>query len=876
MEYKQGLLSKASFCLSILSILSFNVSGQFVDEFEDGDFTHNPSWQGHVQDFIVNGYKQLQLSAQGAGASYLSTPSLSINNAEWELYLEMDFNPSSSNYARIYLVSDQKNLSDPLNGYFVMVGGTEDEVSLYKQKGDKFFKIIDGEDKRLDLSKVQAKIKATRNGGGVWQLWSAVTDTAVYVKEGEVVDQEIEQSAYAGIYCAYTSTRSDKFYFDNFSVSGDPFMDTVPPVLLGVHGLFNDTLQLLFSEPLGPSSVKLENFEIAPSTGIPTNIVFDHDNGAVIKLALSKPMLSGTEYVISIKGITDMTGNVMSPFTTSFLFYIEGIPEFRNVVINELMPDPNPVVGLPDSEYIELLNVGDEAYNLMGWRIADDRTEGVLGEFILLPGSFVILSPVSDTLAFKPYGPTIGVSPWPSLNNDKDEIRLLRKDGNLIDQVNYTTQWYKSSIRNQGGYSLEMIDPFNPCSQEDNWKASMDRDGGTPGRENSVFASKPDLKGPELMQVFPKDEQTLILTFNESIDTMSLSQAEIRVNNQPISYMLTLDPAAPNSLVLSLGDPLVEGKVFVLEVLKIKDCNGNYINKEKNGFKFGLIQEADPGEVIINEVLFNPRVGGVDFVEIYNNSQKYLNAKGWILANTAVEQETGEEIVHSRSPIAQDDFLIPPETFYALTTSIAKTLAHYPKGKNMLEMANMPSFPDKAGAVIVLDAKNRQFDRFDYSDSYHSAIISDVEGVSLERIAYGKPTQDPNNWTSAASTNGFATPGEFNSQSRQLAAIEGVVKVSPSVISPNNDGFNDYTTIQYGFRNQHYVASIYVFDSEGRIVKKIAEQMSLGTTGFFSWDGTDRQQRKVKAGVYMIYFQIFDMRGETKIFKEPIVVGDKM
>src|SRR5690606_32885285 len=108
---------------------------------------------------------QLQLNATSAGISYISTPSQSINNAQWEIYLEMDFNPSSSNYARIYLVSDEQDLSSALNGYFVMVGGTQDEISLYKQKGNSFFKLIDGEDKRLDQASIQAKIidrKSTR------------------------------------------------------------------------------------------------------------------------------------------------------------------------------------------------------------------------------------------------------------------------------------------------------------------------------------------------------------------------------------------------------------------------------------------------------------------------------------------------------------------------------------------------------------------------------------------------------------------------------------------------------------------------------------------------------------------------------------------
>lgn len=872
MEPQNGLLCKALFCLSITLWVFFHAHGQFMDDFEDGLLA--PSWQGQVQDFMVNEKGQLQLNAQGAGISYLSTPSFSIENAQWEIYLEMDFNPSASNYARIYLVSDQKDLSGPLEGYFVMVGGTEDEVSLYKQKGDQIYKLIDGEDKRLDLNKVQAKIKVTRDAEGMWQLWTAAADTAVYVLEGSEFDGEIEKSAYSGIYCAYTTTRSDKFYFDNFTVSGDPFVDKMPPALLQIHSVSYDTLELIFSEPLAISTVFLESFKVTPSVGMPKSFGFHHDN-SIVKLALSNPMQVGTEYTVSVEGVADMAGNTASSLSASFIFYLEGTPGFRDVVINELMVDPSPVVGLPDAEYIELLNVGNEAYNLSEWRIADDRTEGVLEEFLLLPGGFVILCANPDTTVFRTYGPVIGISPWPSLNNDKDQIRLFDKEGRLIDQVNYTAQWYKSSIRNQGGYSLEMIDPFNPCSQEDNWKASMDKDGGTPGRMNAVFASKPDLKGPELQQVFPKDAQTILLNFNEGIDTMSLNQTEIRINGQAIRCTIALGPDA-TSLELHLETPLTERKVYWLEILRIQDCNGNYIDKEKNRFEFGLIEDAQPGEVIINEVLFNPKVGGVDFVEIYNHSSKYLNAKGWMLANTAIDQETGEEVVYSHSPISQEDFLVPPEAFLALTTSVAKTLEHYPKAKNLLEMSKMPSYPDKAGTVILLDAQNRQYDRLDYSDAYHSPIISDAEGVSLERIAYDEPTQDPNNWTSAASSHAFATPGAYNSQSRKFTPIEGEIKVSPRVISPNNDGFNDYTTIQYSFRNQHYVASVYVFDSEGRIVKAIAEQMSLGTAGFFSWDGTDQQLRRVKAGVYMVYFQIFDMTGEVRIFKEPVAVGHRM
>ena len=40
-----------------------------------------------------------------------------------------------------------------------------------------------------------------------------------------------------------------------------------------------------------------------------------------------------------------------------------------SVVIDEIMADPSPVVGLPNTEFIELKNVSAQAFNLNGWHI---------------------------------------------------------------------------------------------------------------------------------------------------------------------------------------------------------------------------------------------------------------------------------------------------------------------------------------------------------------------------------------------------------------------------------------------------------------------------------------------------------------------------
>src|SRR6478609_10837950 len=93
-------------------------SGQIQDDFSDNDFTNNPVWSGTTSQFIVNSAMQLQLSNSVAGQSYLSTPfsTTSLDGYEWQAYVKQNFSSSATNYGRVYLISDQSDLTKPLNG----------------------------------------------------------------------------------------------------------------------------------------------------------------------------------------------------------------------------------------------------------------------------------------------------------------------------------------------------------------------------------------------------------------------------------------------------------------------------------------------------------------------------------------------------------------------------------------------------------------------------------------------------------------------------------------------------------------------------------------------------------------------------------------
>ena len=118
---------------------------QFTDDFSDGDFTNNPAWIGDIGNFEVDTVFQLHLNDTITNVASLSTESKAIENGSWEFEVKMDFSPSTSNFSKIYLVSDEQNLSGNLNGYFVKIGGQSgsgDDVSLYVQSGSTETKII--------------------------------------------------------------------------------------------------------------------------------------------------------------------------------------------------------------------------------------------------------------------------------------------------------------------------------------------------------------------------------------------------------------------------------------------------------------------------------------------------------------------------------------------------------------------------------------------------------------------------------------------------------------------------------------------------------------------------------------------------------------
>ncbi|MDH5599507.1 MAG: hypothetical protein OEY34_10305, partial [Cyclobacteriaceae bacterium] len=303
----------------MLFAIGSNSFAQITEGFNDGNFIENPSWRGDTGKFVVENNELRLLDLQATGSAYLSTNSSAINGGEWIMTTKLTFNPSSSNYAKIILTSDRDTLSGPFQGYYVMIGNTTDEVSLYRSDGSTAVEIIDGLDGRLNLSQVSVRIKVTRTPEGLWTLFSDTGLTGSFVEEGSARDSTYFYSHYMGVFCNYTSTRSDKFYFDDFLITGTPFYDTIPPAVRKIY-IDSTSISIKFSEMLDPAqAVVSQHYWVEPSIGFPASVILQSPPDSVV-LLFPAEFPNGEPLTFFMENITDTAGNIMAKQSDPLVF----------------------------------------------------------------------------------------------------------------------------------------------------------------------------------------------------------------------------------------------------------------------------------------------------------------------------------------------------------------------------------------------------------------------------------------------------------------------------------------------------------------------------------------------------------------------------
>ncbi len=539
----------------------------------------------------------------------------------------------------------------------------------------------------------------------------------------------------------------------------------------------------------------------------------------------------------------------------------------NGLVITEIMADPSPSKGLPEKEYIELYNGSDRSISLNQLVLFYNSTSVRFPDVSVQAKEYLIVTHRNNVSEFQTYGKVIGLNNF-SLNNTGSTLSIKDNKNSKLFSVTYTDKWYTRGKTQ--GYALEMIDTDYACVEEGNWVSSEASLQGTPGKENSVKSSKPDLTPPNLVRYELENASAIKLIFSEKLDSLSAISPHAYTFDKSLTIKQISIESPENQFVsLLLDSPLQQNTTYTLTTRNIADCSGNVLKEIT--LPVADISLADSGDVVVNEILFNPLSGGEDFVEIYNRSNKFISLKDWALANI----DTKGAIANNK-PISTTHFILQPKQFLALSRNSSIIRSQYFKAvkENIHEMASLPAFPDESGTVILLSENKKVFDRFDYFENLHHPMIDNKSGVSLEKTDYNVSSALLTNWHSAVASDGYATPGYPNSQGNP-SGQKNIFTVEPEIFTPDGDATDEVTQVKFSLDKYGYIANIYIYDVNGRMLKQLAQNHLLSANDQIVWDGKGPGHDIVPVGYYIIYAELFNPTGEKQEFKAKVVVGSK-
>lgn len=866
---------KATYLLLLLCfVLGWPLAAQFTDDFSAPALADH--WLGDVDRFTING-GQLQLNGlsipNDTAAIYVLAPTSTAEETTWSLTLRCDFAPSTSNFTSIYLATDQPPLPGAtLNGYYLKVGGisgNDDALQLFRQDGTASTLLLSGTLGAVANDPVTVSVLVRRTPAGEWFLEADYAGGEDYNPEGSVVDATHTMGQYFGLLCRYTSTRRTAFFFDNVSV-GPIVVDTDVPVALSAAALSANGITVQFNEPLADASVATPaNFSLNNGIGTAQTAAFVGADRSRVALTFASPLANLTDYLLTITDATDLAGNVAAVQTLAFSYFLPETPRIGDLIITEILPDPTPVVGLPDAEFVEIFNTSNKVLELGGVTLSTGSSPRVINSYVLLPQAYVVLCGSGVAAQFAAFGEVATLSSFPTLTNGGSDLILANAQGEILTALRYDLTWYQDNLKADGGYSMELIDPALPNDCPGNWRASLATAGGTPGQPNSVLGATTDATAPNALTAYADNATTVSVTFDDVLDRVA-DVLDLFTISPAIGISDALLSADGRQITLFLGEPLAENTVYeVLVAAGITDCLGN-ATTDAVRIQVGLAVVPQVGDLIINEVLFNPVTGGSDYLELHNPTPKIINLRGLRMRNDLLTSGT-------TSATFDRDYIVLPGGYVVLTPDRLNVLANYTvPNPGALLQNTLPSMADKDGNITILNPALEVLDALTYSETWHSALLSDKNGVSLERLRADAPTQSRGNWFSAATSAGYGTPTAPNSQGRQdiPQPEEGTFfQLVEGKISPNGDGFQDVLELSYTTDRAGYVAQWRIFDAQGRPVAQTNKLELLAGAGTVTWDGTTTDGRRARIGIYVLMVELFTPQGETLKEKHPFVVA---
>ncbi len=535
-----------------------------------------------------------------------------------------------------------------------------------------------------------------------------------------------------------------------------------------------------------------------------------------------------------------------------------------DVVINEIMCDPKPEVLLPACEYIEIYNGSRFPLDLEGWRLEVNGRGFEIESLQLGPDEYGVLGgpgivEMTGPAIGGPGDPATGelpadrvvplFAPSGSLPNQGAEVALYDNRGTLIHVVRYADPGTGEQWKQEGGWSLESADPGRPCNTSRLWAYSEDERGGTPGERNSVFTPEEDREPPRYLYMGHPAPDAVSLHFSELIrfDPERMRRA----------YML---PPGVRCDSISAGNPFFDHVTLyfsrdlpgepgaILWIPPVSDCSGN-LSPEME-IPVGKTSGPQFSSVQINEIMYDPAEGCPEYIELHHPGNRFHE-----LGDLRMDIAAGDGTMDRLVPLCGGSRILSPGEYVVVTRHPERLRRHYALDHTgqWIEMKEMPSLTNGGGTIFLADRSGNVIEMVQYRDEMHMPVMDGTRGVSLERISHERPGTDPGNWHSAASAEGYATPGRKNSQSLGESAGGEGLRVDPPVFSPDHDDYEDFLQISPGLEGTGWVIRLWVTDLRGNLVRQLANNHVAGPSSVYTWDGRGDDGRMTVEGICVVH-----------------------
>jgi len=475
--------------------------------------------------------------------------------------------------------------------------------------------------------------------------------------------------------------------------------------------------------------------------------------------------------------------------------------------ISEIMYHPAD----PNTEFIELQNIGGEAININLVKF----TKGIdftFGDQTLTPGQHIVI--VQDQPFFEAqYGTGLNIAGQyiGRLDNDGDRIEFQDAVGTVIQNFKYEDNWYE--LTDGPGFSLTMVNPastdLNDWDSKSGWRSSLYA-GGTPGQAPETTLAADSIVINELLAHSHTTDPDWIELFNTTGQEINIS-----------GWFLSDDDSDPNMMRKyqipdntkigaggylifkqgdSFGDPtptgnnipfsLSEGgETVYLYSGQGREVTGLYQTQQKfdaserdisfgryektelsGGYDFvRMLSKTDTApntnsgplipDIVITEIYYHPDNGtDYEFVELYNRTGSAVTLETEVTTEISPGNFLTEDIpwrLEGTGFEFPDNTTIPAYSYIIVAKDQTKySLAYGPYDGKLVNSGEELEIQIPGDQEYGKDRHWIPIEKIDYDDEAPWPTTPDGRGDSLHRDDINAYGRDYSNWQAAPPTPG--------------------------------------------------------------------------------------------------------------------------